>query len=164
MEIKIKKGNHRSNLFLPSFVFDNKVIGTVIFKDDFSYEIQKQKDTNKLFGISDGWHHRLDSVRIGWRWDINRKQIQIMGIFYTNGYRTIEPICFIEPNTLYNFVVYIDEHEYVIKFNNYEVRNVRLSNWNFVRYYLYPFFGGTTKAPKTFTFKIDIIRLWKKLF
>ena len=89
MIYKISKGNHKSKI-IPSLTFKSKISGLVCFKGDFSYDIGKeQKDTNKILGLSDSWHHHINSIRLGWRWSNEYNCIEIMTIQYKNKVRII---------------------------------------------------------------------------
>lgn len=156
MIVKIDKFGHYSHGLMICPTLKGKVSGTVSFYGDFSYSIPNQKDTNKLIGLSDNFHHHQDSVRIGWRWDVKMKSIEIMGIFYVSGKRTITSICYIKPDRLHNFSVEIHKGNYWIKFGNSVVTHKRESRWRFFRYHLLPFFGGKTRAPKEFKFNLNI--------
>ena len=157
MKFKIKKGNHYPNLTFPRICFSKVLEGTFILEGDFSYEILKQYDTNKLIGLSDGFHHHLNSIRLGFRWSTKEAKTQLMTIRYENGKRTIEPFDFILSDTLYYFRIEIRRNHYIVSLNNKTIALPRQSNWFFPRIVLKPFFGGTTSAPKNFNFKINLI-------
>ena len=157
MRFTIKKGNHYPNLTFPRICFSKVLEGTFILEGDFSYEILKQYDTNKLIGLSDGFHHHLNSIRFGFRWSTKEAKTQLMTIRYENGKRTIEPFDFILSDTLYYFRIEIRRNHYIVSLNNKTIALPRQSNWFFPRIVLKPFFGGTTSAPKNFNFKINLI-------
>lgn len=155
---KILKGNHSSQRRFPYFLFSNKINFTIKFESNPEYKlnsIQKQKDTNKLFGISDSFFHRKNSIRIGWRY-INDK-IEILSYVYVNGKHTSKNICFIEKEKFkksFNCSIEITKNTYIITFNNLRLTENRKSKWFGPRYLLFPYFGGISKAPKDFLFKI----------
>lgn len=156
MEYKINKGWHYSNAFLPIFRI-NKVCGTIKFLGDFEYYIDKQKDTNKLIGLSDSYHHHKNSIRLGWRWSKLMSKIEIMTILYSDSKRTIQHFCFIEDQAKeYEFEIKILKDYYVVIFNKQNVFIERTSSWCLPSVVLKPYFGGTTKAPKEFKFDIDL--------
>lgn len=157
MKFTIKEGNHYPNLTFPLFRFTRVLEGTFILEGDFSYEILKQYDTNKLIGLSDGFHHHLNSIRLGFRWSTKEAKTQLMTIRYENGKRTIESFDFILSDTLYYFRIEIRRNHYIVSLNNKTITLPRQSNWFFPRIVLKPFFGGTTSAPKNFKFKINLI-------
>ncbi len=149
----IKKGNHISN-YIPKITFSNKIKGFVTFEGDFSYSIDKQKDTNKLIGLSDNWSHHKDSIRIGWRWNKKNECIELMSILYSDGNREIKPLLLLpnNNNVTINYEVEILPEHYSITINGSNFLIDRTSSWNFIRVILQPYFGGTTVAPKDFKF------------
>lgn len=158
-QVTIFKGNHYSNWWFSLPTFKRLLLGTVEFEDDFSYSIAKQEDTNKLIGLSDSWHLHKHSIRLGWRWDITSQRIEIMTIVYKKGKRTIEHLCWAQPERKYNFIISVEKDYYLISFNNNSKIISRTSSWKLFmpRFILKPYFGGTTKAPKEFNFKFNIV-------
>lgn len=157
MKFKIKKGNHYPNLTFPRICFSKVLEGTFILEGDFSYQIPKQYDTNKLIGLSDGWHHHSNSIRLGFRWNRDNNSTQLMIIRYLNGERFIEPIDYIQSNTLYYFRIEVRKTHYLVTVNSQTFTLLRESKWFLPRILLKPFFGGTTPAPKNFNFNINLI-------
>jgi hypothetical protein len=145
MIFTINKNTHKSFRF-PRLTFERKIVGQFNFLSGYDYEIDNQKDTNKLIGISDDIHHHSNSIRIGWRY-FNEK-IEISAIVYSNKKRTITKITEVLPNTFYNFSIKIQKENYVININHdIEFIIERKSKYRFIRYILFPYFGGKTKAP-----------------
>lgn len=76
----IEKFNHRHSNCIPlvdRITWKDRVDFIFKFKSDPTYTVpnkEDQKDTNKIFGISDSWHHHEHSVRIGWRHNLDTKQ------------------------------------------------------------------------------------------
>ena len=152
----IKKGNHRST-WLPKFTCKNEVVGKVTFLGDFSYEILNQEDTNKLCGLSDGWHHRkASSIRLGFRWNLKTEELEIMVISYVNGQRTIKKLTVAETDREYDFSIRIEKDYYFVIFNKDSLLIPRKSKWNCLRYRLGFYFGGREVAPKTLKINLDI--------
>lgn len=147
----IKKGCHYSSIF-PKFTCNDHLSGTITFLNDCSYQIERQGDTNKIIGLSDNWHHHKDSIRLGWMYYKNR--YQIMTITYSKGKRKITYLCDFEVGKTYNFSIEIHSKHYVVSFDEIVSKIDRYSNWNSLRVVLKPYFGGITKAPKTFKIKI----------
>lgn len=154
MEIKIKINSHRS-FNLPR-LRTNCIKGTVVFCEDFEYIIDKQEDTNKLIGLSDSYYHMKNSIRIGWRWNTEYNKIEIRWLLHNNYNISSGFITFIESNVEYDYCIKINKSDYTIFINNNIVVIPRNNNWFLPRYVLYPYFGGNTKAPKEFNFKIKI--------
>lgn len=156
MEFNIKKGNHRSRWF-PKFTTKKVLIGKITFIGDFSYDIgsKHQKDSNKICGLSDNFSHHQDSIRLGWFWDSIINKIAIVGIHYKNGKRSIKRITSVEANKEYSFTISIDKNCYLASFNGEYLLFERSSKWNFLRYYLFPYFGGKERAVKDFKILIN---------
>lgn len=152
--ITIKKGKHYSFSF-PSFDIMNEVSGFVKFVGDFEYNINKQGDTNKLIGLSDGFHHHQNSIRIGWRWDHKFDCIEVMSIVYNNGKREMSHLGYAFSDLNYFYKIKIHKYSYQVEFDTNKKEYYRTTKWNFIRYKLMPYFGGTTKSPKNFKFKFD---------
>jgi hypothetical protein len=152
MLLRILKGNHK-NFRLPKLTIGSKINGTVTFLGDFSYKIEKQYDTNKVIGLSDNWNHLKDSVRIGWRW--YKDELQVMSLIHSQGEIKISYLTTVKENKEYNFTILIKKNSYIIIFDNKKFEFERKSRWKFLRYYLFVYFGGKTKAPKDFKFKIN---------
>lgn len=155
MYLKIKKGRHRSNWWFPRLTFKDSIVGKVTFMCDQEYSIGKyQKDSNKLIGLSDGFHHHISSIRIGFRWNSISKRIDLVGICYNNRKREIKVITRVDVNKEINFSVSIEKDKYLVNIDGEFVSFDRSGRWNFLRYTLKPFFGGDSKAPKDLEFKI----------
>jgi|GEM_PF-5486713 len=148
----IKKNRHRSKWF-PKLTFRKSIKGTFKFIGDVSYD--GNSDTNKLIGLSDNLHHHIDSIRIGWRWNKKENKLEIMGICYNNFNREIRHLCFVESDKIVNFEINIYKYSYRIDVDGSTHFFTRGSNWGFIRYYLFPFFGGKEKSPKEFKISIE---------
>lgn len=155
MVYEIKQGKHRSGYFL-KLTCKNKLSGVIEFIDDVSYKIDLQKDTNKIIGLSDNWHHHKDSCRLGWRWNLIEEKIEIMTIVYSRGKRTIKHLCFAEEDKEYQFEIIITRNSYILRFNTDIAIIRRTRRWKFIRSILHPYFGGKTKSPKDFNIKIEL--------
>lgn len=159
--MEIAKNSHFINKLFPyalGLTFKGYLIGSFKFNGDVSYNLgdEDQKDTNKLVGLSDDiFSHHNDSVRIGWRWDLEKSKVQMMAIFYVEGKRTIKPLTHIDPNRTYNYQIKIEKGYYEVEVNNRKARLKRESGYNFLRVILPPYFGGQKKAPKTFNFDLS---------
>ena len=153
MVYKILKGHHRAGWFF-DVTTKNKLSGTIKFLGDVSYFIDLQKDTNKLIGLSDNWHHHKDSCRLGWRWNVVSKSVEIMTITYVKGKRTIKHLCFADDNEDYSYEIIINKNSYIYRFDTTISIVPRRSKWKWFRYICQPFFGGKTKSPKNIYIKI----------
>lgn len=156
MIYNIDKGKHRSTL-IPTFTIKDSITGVFTFINGYEYSIPKQKDSNKLIGLSDNWHHHLDSVRIGWRYNPKfPNMVEIVGIIYSNSVRSIFAITHVEPNKQHYFSIDILDNYYKIRINKSVVAAKRTSSWDFVRYQLKPYFGGTIPAPEKVSIDIKV--------
>lgn len=151
----IKRGRHRAGWFF-KLTTKNKISGTIKFLGDVSYFIDTQKDTNKLIGLSDNWHHHKDSARLGWRWNVIERKIEIMTITYVRGKRTIKHLCFTEDNDDKDFEIIINKNHYIYRFDKNISIVPRRSRWKLFRYLCWPYFGGKTKSPKNIYIKIEL--------
>ena len=153
----IKKGSHRSTWF-PRFTTKTNLRFSVRFLSDPSYILDNktdQGDTNKLFGISDSWHHQKHSIRIGWRYDVKLKKAIGCVYFYRDGKHFIEDLGAIEQNKPYICYIDILQDSYAIIALDKKVIIPRTSRWWGPRYLLFPYFGGQQVAPKQFEIEIN---------
>lgn len=155
MIITIKKDKHRCDKIIP-IIKINTVEGYVLFSCNFEYNILKQEDTNKLVGLSDSYFHHINSIRIGWRWSLKENKIEIMSILYRDSKRYIEHFCFIDDVEMYfKFKILVTKNTYELEFGEFNKTIIRENNWFLPRYVLFPYFGGTTLAPKDFIFNME---------
>lgn len=161
---KIKKGNHYCNPTIPILTLKHEISGVICFQD-INYDIDRNyiKDTNKIIGLSNNWNHHKDSVRIGWRKNIDDESeysnaIEIMVTYYENGKRTIIPLTTTKPTAIDSYKIKITENSYVVRYNEAEV-SIPINKKQFpIHYVCKPFFGGDAVAPKDFNFEISINR------
>jgi hypothetical protein len=157
MIVKINKGRH-SFFKLPRFFFKRNIELKFTLIGDFSYntdDITNQSDTNKIFGISDAIYHRNNSIRIGFRY--YKDKLELVGYYYNNGIHYTEKISNIKENTNYNIKINILDKNYQIIFDDKSYLYPRTSKWSFIRYLLFPYFGGQESAKKDLVFKLE----WK---
>lgn len=158
MFLTIKKGKHRSNWWLPKLTFKKMIIGKITFLGDHEYNIGKyQKDSNKVVGLSDNFFHHMDSIRLGFRWNSIVKRIDLVGICYNGGKREIKTITRVDANKEISFLISIEKDKYLVAVGEEFVSFERSSKWNFLRYYLFPYFGGVSKSPKDLKFKLELL-------
>ena len=153
----VKKGCHRSS-WLPRFTFDTELILYFEFLTDPSYLLENksdQGDTNKIFGISDSWHHHRHSIRIGWRYDTRLLKSICSIYYYRDGKHFIEDLGTIEQNKPYLCFIKIKKDCYSITSLDKKVTIPRTSKWWGPRYLLFPYFGGQQVAPKEFKIEIQ---------
>lgn len=155
MIVKIKKNKH-SFFKLPHLTLKKKIVLDFKLMGDFTYTCdyeENQKDANKIFGISDSYYHRIDSIRIGFRYINNN--IELLAYYYNKGKHYTEKIDNIQSYKDYNVEIYISKKSYHIKYNSNEYIYSRTSKWFFIRYLLFPYFGGEEKAKKDLSFKLN---------
>jgi hypothetical protein len=107
----------------------------------------RQADINKLFGFSDcGAKHQENSARIGWRW--YEDKLELFAYYYNNSERDQEYITTILPGKEYSCKISAKSGEYIFNVDNIIVKVPRsCTGSKSVKYYLYPFFGGSEVAP-----------------
>lgn len=159
----IKKGNHISGNYM-SVHNSRKLECEVIFTESCIYEIPNdiEFDTNKLIGISDSYIHLNHSVRIGWRY--YKGQLEILSYVRKNKVIHLQHMCYVEINQPYFFSVEIKNDRYILICKKvggvYKPVNVevsRTSDYNGIRYKLFPYFGGNNPAPHDITIKIKYL-------
>lgn len=157
----IDRFSHRHNSCIPllnRITWGRRVDFVFKFKSDPSYIVpnkEDQKDTNKIFGISDGWHHHEHSVRIGWRHDFNTNQTTYCVYYYKDGKHYTEDLGPLKMNQDIYVCIEIKKDHYKVTTVDKSLEIPRTSRWFGPRYYLYPYFGGQQVAPKQFRIKIN---------
>lgn len=160
----VEKGKHYSKKWwIPSFTFKRKINFTVKFNSDFYYKVPSRyiKDTNKIFGISDGYHHHRHSVRLGCR---KLGDIVEFRIYYYLDGKHYSDLCYAvlasELKKSYNGSIEIKRNQYVFKFANTTTMIMRTSWWFGPRYLLFPYFGDKTKQGTAPPFNIHMRIKW----
>ena len=159
----IPKGKHRSiQSWYPRFHINKKSIGhRVTFYSGCEYDFGDidQLDINKLFGISYGMHHK-NSARFGWRWNVEKKMIEILAYVYVDGVRVTEDgadlhIAYVFPGIGYEYDIEVTDTHYIFTINSSLFsdpkvvkieHDMHLTWWG---YMLFPYFGGNEVAPQT---------------
>jgi hypothetical protein len=155
MIFKIKKNKHYSNCLIYKLknIFNrfNRASYIVTFNETAIYDdttIDKH-DVNKLFGFSNGLHHK-NSNRFGW--NCLDGKIHIYAYSYLNGDRIIDYICNIGINNQYKFIISNKNNNAIFTVIDSESNITQViqktSNNSFLRYNLWPYFGGNKTAPK----------------
>lgn len=182
MKFEIKKGDHYSNCWL--YKVYNMLYKPLITnmgkelckKVKFSQEcIYKglEDDVNKLFGFTIvNLHHKNlteevhdNSVRFGWRPNLNGMYIDIFSYYYINGVRKYVRICSVIPEKFYKYklgIYKINDNEWQYRFevtslsNNIVIGDYKSDKFKMVdnnKFNLlistnnYPYFGGNIVAP-----------------
>lgn len=128
----IRKGRHRSGIYFNPLIEPKSIKVFFKFSKSCNYDLhnEDQLDWNKLIGFSRGFH-KNNSIRIAWRWSLDKHCIELTKYHYINGERVIEePFMDVELDKEYRVILTIPEREHPC--------------WG---YMLYPYFGGTSVAP-----------------
>ena len=160
----IKKGTHAPFRF-PKIIpgMYHRYDYDIIFTKSCRYNLQNedQLDVNKLFGIGYFPSHHKNSVRFGWRYDLNKEKIEILSYYYKDKKRSFDHLCFVDIGDLYSFSLTITDkyHELIVaskyptnypEYYKVEIPVIPKS----IGYLLRPYFGGNQKAPQDITIKI----------
>lgn len=160
----IKKGTHSPFRF-PKIIpgIYHMYVYNIVFTESCRYDLQNedQLDVNKLFGIGYFPSHHKNSVRFGWRYDLNTKKVEILSYYYKDKKRSFDHMCFVEIDQPYSFVLAInhDYHELSVhgmspvNDRHYYKTKVDVEPRS-IGYLLRPYFGGNQKAPQDITIKI----------
>jgi hypothetical protein len=159
MIFKIKKGNHRS-YNIPKITLKKNLFFNFSFLSNPSYiteNKQNQDDINKIFGISDSFHHHCNSIRIGWNYNIKLDKNILYIYYYINGERKFIKLdnIYLEENREYNGFIEIYKNYYFIKIEDKYYKIERKSKWIGPRYFLYPYFGGQETTKKEIQIQIN---------
>ena len=158
MVYKIKKGNHYS-CFIPSISFNDTFNFQIKFLSDPSYiskSDKNQEDVNKIFGVSDSFHHHISSVRIGWFYDTKLKANQLVVYSYSNRIVRVDNLGLFNKNEVLDITLIIVKNHYLVHRKDTGSFQLipRESNWNGPRYILHPYFGGNEVADKDYLIEI----------
>ena len=103
----VAEHGHRLALAIPtqwnSSGIQEKIRDTRAIQSERHFATDDHLDVNKLFGMSYGFHHK-NSARFGWRWDLEKNLVEILGYTYVNGVRSHRHICFVHPWMKYTYL------------------------------------------------------------
>ena len=154
---KIKEGKHRST-FKIKYTKENSFDIQVKFDESArytSYSPENQLDVNKLWGVSDcGTNHSENSIRFGWRWDLNQEQIEILMYRRLSSEFSFKSLGYVNPGDISYMSLNITNDHYYMSLNGVEDSISRNCSNPCRRYFLYPYFGGDEKAPHDITIRI----------
>ena len=171
----INKNKHKAEGVNIGFVFGKKkMCAEVSFMPSCTYSLSKNYDQiNKLFGVSTSWlpfidksgfhppHHK-NSVRFGWRC-IDGENIEVLAYIYVNKERIHKVIETCLPGDTLRLSLEIDNNDYLLKMVNMDGGSglarvpSKRKNKRFFGYKLFPYFGGSVKAPH------DMLLLLKRI-
>jgi len=169
-KVVIRKGNHFSGFRFSPFVIykqpDFVLSKTYRFTQESRYDFNDQygkEMINKLFGISFGLNHKLDSVRIGWKFNNDIKKYLLYGYIRKNGQLSTVYITTVEEYQL--FRGYIQMHDNCVSFVVYKYNikddiyvdgtastGMYMVNRKNYGYKLFEYFGGDYSAPSNIKF------------
>jgi len=156
VKFTIKKNRHRSSYF-PEIIFSNKIEGTITLCGDF-YDSTNNRDTSKIYGISDDWHHQYNSCRLGFRnWLESEKIIELRVIVYNDCVRNIQTIKLLAnpiPKKPIKYSIEAKGNWYYVMLDNQMFQFPRTSKWRGPRYILFPYYGGEDVAGKDYILEI----------
>ena len=162
MKYIIPKNSHYS-LHIPRIYSGDKTdfFLLVKFTDSCRYKSKdpkNQKDVNKLFGVSFGYH-KHDSIRIGWNYNPETDKIDIYRYEYNKGKRTIELIDSFNIDEEYGIILFLTDDGYIISTSGNITKEYKFE-YPVARigYYLYPYFGGDEKTQHMIIINLKILR------
>lgn len=124
----------------------------------YHFEAPDTLDINKLYGLSQGIHHK-NSARFGWRC-VDNKSIEIVTYCYVDGVRLPEVILgSVAPNETCRLTLKVTPTKYYFKmesFSGTNIVNVDKIHTTTFGYTLYPYFGGNNPAPHKMSLYISI--------
>lgn len=149
MTAKIYKGWHYSfGLSWGLYYKTNQISHKVIFTDSCRYNLNSvdQLDTNKLFGIGYFPTHHYNSVRFGWRYDLDKAQMEIMGYWYIKQQRFYQSLAFVQIGEQHTYTIDITPENHVLSMDSNNLLTIPLGGET-LGYHLNPYFGGNQVAP-----------------
>lgn len=142
-DFEIKKGDHSSNgkkKFLSnSNYFTFNISGDVEC-------IPEINGISKIFGFSDGVRHQENSVRLGWLYSEETKNIKFFSYVYRDGKREWAEIGQGYHDVDYNAMVNITKDKYIVVFENARHEYDREKNGSIYKGVLFPYSGGRSPA------------------
>lgn len=154
----IKKGRHRSVRRFKPVIVDEAMSFTVKFNYSAQYKTidpVNQYDINKLWGFSEYlFSPHKDSARVGWNWRDGK--LYLRPYSYCNGRVQIDPPEVpIEIGKEIECLIILLEDQYVFYLDGQRISMPRTRrNPSIVGIQLYPYFGGSEKAPQTISIQI----------
>ena len=156
---KIKKSNHQSSLSSKLLLSKTaySIEADFLFTESCEYDIgTDQSDWNKLIGFNHGTfsHHKNNSSRVGWRWDLTNSNYELGYYVKKDGERITGVLDKVKSNEWFHVKVYKGLHNKVnIKVNNHRYQYKKSTDEDLTNYILWPYFGGNEEAPHDMTVK-----------
>jgi hypothetical protein len=160
MQVTIHKGKHRAWPIPIGIYWDRKFMARkVILGFDAIYKLadpSDQEDVNKLFGLGyvDGGHI-VDSVRWGYRYNLNTKLYEYCSYFHVNREVIFQTVCSLNAVNSPVLRIIIEPKKYILSaFDGYQVNKMigevqqPYDHNKKLQYKLGPYFGGNNVSPK----------------
>lgn len=147
--IKAGEQNCDKSAYVPVLYSELKFIAK--FDSSAAYLLKtsaNQGDINKLFGFSDNnSQHHLFSARFGWRWKDNA--LQIFAYVYNDGVMSFKYLGKVAIGPENSCSILVKGDHYIFTLNGVSETMPRTSTTTYGSgYKLFPYFGGTEKAPQ----------------
>lgn len=157
----IKKGEHYSAHPVKPYFGKTSFKVTVNFDESCRYDLGgvDQLDVNKLFGVSFG-NHEVNSIRIGWAYNLETLKMDIYTYTYENSVRKINKIgsCSLAENVVINLKLNFGSSTYQTN-SIISIPQEQVFAYSYpalkAGYYLYPYFGGNNPAPHEMSIQMD---------
>ena len=146
----IKKGEHYSVMQVDP-LYGGGIKMSAKFNRSVIYNLQNenQGDWNKLIGFSEDVRIHKNSVRISWRWNLERDYVELGYYCYVNGEIFKGIMYWVDIDEPFQFMIRDDQEKqnYIIDINGtYEiVFHGRIFDEK--KFWSYPYFGGQEVAP-----------------
>jgi hypothetical protein len=161
-DFTIDKGSHYKRPFRWRLLTKNSIRAMVITSKTMNYNSEKNRWVNKIFGFSGGWHHKWHSARFGWRPSITGKTIEIIAYVRDSKKIVDYVLCRVHANTKLELEIIDKKNGYIFNVNGNKHKEslfipTKVRNKVWLRYMLFPYFGGRVKAPHNITIGIKLL-------
>ena len=153
----IDKGDHRSGLRYKPFRNKNTVNMAFRFDSTAVYQLEDndQYDLNKLAGLAFGRSHHTNSARICWRYNSEKKVVELFSYIYDDKNRAFTHITDCEIGSECNATIVVKDKTVEFTINDIS-KTFDKSKWPNWGYRLYPYFGGDRVAPHDISIWLDM--------
>ena len=153
----IRRGAHfASGLHFRPFLFRTALYFRARFDAGCIYVPQQEPgQINKLFGMSWGRHHHC-SARIGWRSDGRRIEL-LSYVYAAPGERLSRSFGFVDPGIWFLCAIERYDCDLAVTVRGMGIHNYVVARPRIWGYQLYPYFGGTDKAPQRMEIQVEVL-------
>lgn len=169
MTFRIPRGKHRARPFRFGLFWKRKAFKWhVLFEGTCRYDLKSddQADINKLCGVGYLPGHHYDSARFGWRYWVDRGEIELYAYCYVNGRRIFHHIGFCEIGKWYKISLFISQGQnnpkglYYFTLDDIDgnpIGDTEISHYNNNRlgWRLGVWFGGNNPAPHDIKIQLE---------